>query len=266
MDLATIGTTAETAVSFNELKWIGRSAAHFRYWMQNKYKPSKAMLIGTIVHEQILGPPSGGALAIFKGASRRGKDYEAFVEAHPDTTIVTSTEYAEANDVLESLKCDETAAPWLVGRHEVPLTFARDGVWFRTRGIDVLGDGFITELKTARSVEPGAFYSAVTQRAYHAQLRLYRDGAASLGLCKPDAVCRIVAGETAPPWPVITVRLPEKVLDIGARILSTWIERLRACRDANEWPSYSQCELEMPEPQQWGADDTDDDGGDEDAT
>lgn len=258
MDLSMLGTSPENAVSFSELKWIGRSAAHFKYWMQNKYKPTKAMLLGSICHQELLGPPSGGALVVFKGATRRGAQYESFLAEHPDTTIVTSAEYAEANDVLESLKCDEVAAPWLVGRHEVPLTFQRDGVWFRTRGIDVLGDGFITELKTARSVEPGAFFSAVTQRAYHAQLRLYRDGAASLGMCAASAKCMIVAAETAPPWPVITVRLPEAVLDFGARILTAWIEKFRGCRDSNQWPAYAQAELEMPAPT-WGDGLTEDD-------
>jgi hypothetical protein len=265
MDITTIGMR-ENPVSFNELKLIGRSAAHFKYFLENPQKPSKAMLLGSICHQEILGPPSGGAIQVFKGASRRGKDYDAFVAERPGVTVVTSAEYAEANDVLESLKCDELAAPWLVGRHEVELpAFERDGIWFRTRGIDVLGDGFVAELKTARSVEPSAFFSTISARAYHAQLRLYRDGAASLGLCSPIAQCVIVAAETAPPWPVIVVRLSEPVLDVGARILSKWVERLRTCRDSNAWPAYAQSVLDMPVPVQWGESEEEDENESEDA-
>jgi exodeoxyribonuclease VIII len=254
IELTKVGT-AEHPLHFSDLSKIGRSPAHFRWHMLNGSEKTKPMRIGSIVHQEILGPPSGGAIRVFKGSRRSGPAWVAFEAANKDCEIVTSAEYAEANDVLESIKCDEIARPYLVGRHEVPLTFERDGVVFETRGIDVLGDGFITDLKTARAAFPASFYSEISRRCLHAQLRLYRDGAASLNMCAPDTACYLVAAETSPPWPVITVHVSEAWLDVGARILSKWIEAFKNCRAANEWPAYAQSVLEMPAPTEWGSDD-----------
>ncbi len=76
-------------------------------------------------------------------------------------------------------------------------------------------------------------------RGYHAQVADYRAAIkAKVGV--PPRDCFIIAVESAAPYAVTVLRLTERALDMGDRLLAVWMERLRACEDSNSWPAYCQ--------------------------
>ena len=130
---------------------------------------------------------------------------------------------------------------------------------FATSGVDVIGDGFITELKSTQSAEPARFSRLALNMHYHAQMVLYRQGAMELGLVAPAADLFIVAVESKPPFPVSVLRLTQPVIDLAAKTLALWCERLRTCEENDHWPGYSSAVIDMDLPAwMYDADDAED--------
>jgi hypothetical protein len=185
----------------------------------------------------------GGPPPLVWEGERRGNAWKSFRELHGAADIVTSSEVELATRIADAVASCPVARPYLTGRHEVPVEWSTLGRTCRTRGIDVLGDGFITELKTANCTEPGRFRRAAMAMGYHAQLAWYRDAAASLGEMISDAY--IVAVETKVPYAVTVMHLGHDALEEGAKLCRLWLERLLACEAVDEWPPYAQSVLEF---------------------
>ena len=73
---------------------------------------------------------------------------------------------------------------------------------------------------------------------YHSQLAWYRNGAAQNGLDVDG--CFTIAVETKPPHCVTVMQMTENALRIGEKRYSAWMERLKICEAADEWPGYVQ--------------------------
>lgn len=231
---------------------IGQSPAHFKWYLDHPTPPTASKRCGTIVDRIVFG---GEELCVWDGR-RAGKEWEAFEAKHEGhREIYTAREVSEARPIAEALVSSDLAGPWLKGRYQVKCSFVRDGVRFETNGIDIVGDGWIADLKTTRCAAPDRFARAASFYGYHAQLRAYRDAAAELGLIPKDAPCYLIAVETSPPYPVSVLRFGPEWMDAGARLLTRWIERYKSCRDADFWPAYSQTVLDMPPPMTWGDED-----------
>lgn len=113
-----------------------------------------------------------------------------------------------------------------------------------TRGIDIVGDGdWIADLKTSSSTEPALFMKQCLRLGYHAQLAAYLDAAAQNGHSRQRAF--IIGVETSPPYAVTVLHVTPRTLEQGRKLNRLWMERLLACEQANEWPSYAQDVLDL---------------------
>lgn len=228
----------EHPVHFTTLKAISKSPLHYLTALGGR-EDTAAMRLGRLVHTIVLGgPPS----VVWNG-DRRGKAWESFAEENAGREIVTQKEVAKVTAIANAVMGDPVAAPYLVGRTEHAVEWSMFGRKCATRGIDVLGPNWITDLKTTNCAEPNAFRRAALRMGYHAQLAMYRDAAASLGVRADFGI--IVAVETAPPFAVTVHRLRASALDEGDKLLRLWFERLLACELTGDWPGYAQDVLDF---------------------
>lgn len=226
-------------VRFSHLRAYGRSGVH-GYQARFGVEPegTYAMERGTAVHALLFNTRK---VMGYPGATRRGKEYEAFVAANPDTEILTGAEYDKARRMADALRASEVAKPFLTGATETTLLFDWMGEKCRSTP-DVRGADFVTELKTCPVSEPTRFNWHALKMHYHAQMRYE---AIASGLKQ----CYIVAVEATEPHPVTVFKLTERSLEQGEKLLVLWMERLRGCEKSGQWMPYvsSVVDLDVPE-------------------
>jgi hypothetical protein len=229
-------------VHFSDLKKFADSAAHYRESISNPFKATRAMRIGTIVHRELLG---GERLAVWEG-QRRGKAWEKFRLEHEGSgiEIVTETEVDEARLIAEAIRANPRAMARLIGRHEVPLTWRMGELPCRTRGIDVVGDGWIADLKITNSAQPDRWRKQAIGMLYHAQMAFYEEAARQNKIDTSKGVF-LVGVESKPPFPSTVLRLSARALEEGRKCIGLWLGQLEVCLSSNEWPEYVQSEIEL---------------------
>lgn len=222
------------APHFHDLKRMSKSPAHYLAGLGVEGTDSAAFRFGRLVHALTLG----GTVHVFEGSRRAGKEWEAFLEGKNERDVYKTDEVADARKVADALKAHPLAAPLFEGSHEVPAEWSMNGRKVATRGIDILHPRRVVDLKTTNNAEPYAFQRGALRYAYHAQLAMYLDAAHALGARPEEAY--VIAVETNAPYAVTVHRLSPRLLDEGRKLVRSWMERLQACEEADEWPSYVQ--------------------------
>lgn len=244
------GVGMTSPINFSTIKHIAESPLHFRHVLEHGVKVTKAMRVGTVVHQLVLGKQGEREIVRYEG-TRRGAAWEAFKAKHEvlGNEIVSNAEWEEAEPIAAAVLAHEGACELLDGaRCEVPLRWEINGVPFATRGIDAIPfAGGIVDLKSARTANPRNFLREALKMHYHVQLALYEEGARQNGIDTSGGV-RLIAAESKAPYPVQVFRLTPALLERGRKELALWIETLKACAAADHWPAYSLAELEWDVP------------------
>ena len=219
-------------VRFSHLKAYGRSAAHGLHARTVESEPTYAMERGTVVHALLFG---NRKVAGYPGAQRRGKEFDAFVAAHPDTEILTSAEFDKARRMADAVRASELAMSVLAGVQEKTILFRWMGLDCRATP-DVRGPNYLTELKCSASSDPVRFPWQALRMMYHAQMRFQKIA------CK-EAIddCFVVCVEDKEPHPVTVFRIEDRALEVGERLLMLWAERLKNSEASRQWPPYVTC-------------------------
>ena len=242
--MTTIGPSfADYPVRFSILKAYGRSPAHGLHARMEEMKQTRSMQIGTAVDALIFGHRK---VCGYPGAVRRGKEFDAFVADHPDTEILTMTDYDKAFFIADAVLNCEAAKPWLAGAKQETLLFEYNGLDCRATP-DVRGDGFLTELKTSQTSDPVRFLWHALRMQYHVQLWMQQIACEMHGYKVPRHM--IVCCENTAPYPVTVFEIQDRAKDVAARTLALWAERLKTCEQSRQWPGYSQAivPLDVPE-------------------
>jgi len=228
-------------VHFSDLKRMAISPAHYHYGRgQVQREPTRAMLIGTIVDYELTG--GVGSIEEWAGP-RRGKAWQQFQADNLGKTVVTSDEYQEAMGIVNCAR-DSPFIYYLAGRHQTPLRWEMYGFPCATRGVDVIGDGWISDLKVTHCAQPERLMRHARSMLWHCQLAFYLEGCRQNGIDTRDGAY-IVALESKPPHPMTVLHLNRDCLEEANRTISAWFERLRVCTDADSWPGYTQAVVEM---------------------
>lgn len=186
---------------------------------------------GTSVHALLFG---NRKVCGYPGAQRRGKDFDAFAEAHPDHEILTMSEYDKARRMADSVLDCALAQPYMQGVAEHTLRFRWMGLDCRATP-DIRGEDYLTELKCSSSSEPVKFTYHALRMAYHAQMRLQQ-----IACGKPAKDCFIVCVEDKEPHPVTVLEIDARTLELGERLLVLWAERLKGSEESGVYPPYCQ--------------------------
>lgn len=227
---------AGVPVRFSHLRAYGRSAAHGQHArLAHKDDPTYSMERGTAVHAILFGTKK---VVPYPGAVRRGKEYESFMERHPDHEVLTATEYDKASRMADAVRASEVARPYLLGVREETLLFKWMGLECRATP-DVRGVDFVTELKTAQSSDPFKFVWHAKRMHYHAQLRFQEFACEKHHIKLRDHW--IVCVESEAPHPVTVFHLEPKPREQAEKLLIAWAERLKNSEASNMFPPYSDC-------------------------
>lgn len=222
-------------VRFSRLKMMSTCPAKYRGQFDEEAADTAQKRTGRLIHAAVLG----GRVAVYVG-ERRGKAWDEFKEANDGAELALTREWDEARRVADAVTSDPLvrANRLLEGEHEKEIAWMSEGRACGAR-LDVLGDTFVTDLKTTASAEPGWFIRNGSRMGYHAQLDWYRLGA-TISMGRPIERAFIVAVEPRFPYVVTSFELPQRTLDIARGVWRAWWERLMVCEASNQWPGYSQ--------------------------
>lgn len=168
---------------------------------------------------------------------KRTKEYKDFLDQHPGKEILSVDEDATAHLIRDRVNANPDMRRVLTGRAQVAVTWTDPDHGVRLKGLlDVLGDGFVTDLKTSRAVKdsPWVLGRIVHDYGYHVQLAMYVDGCRANGRKIDNAYIAWV--KNSAPWSTGVMRVPEHELDIGRRKYKGWLEQLVWCQERDEWP------------------------------
>ncbi len=231
---------------FSDLKRIAQSPAHYAHGILHPKKPTTEMLIGSAIDAMVFRTR---AVVCYPGKVRNGKEWEAFRDAHPDSIALIHSEYEQVLETVSVIQRDPVAQEWLTGEHQVWLRWDEMGFDCATGiigvrgGIDVLNTSArrIADLKVTHSAEPERLDRHILNQDWHTQLRWYERACEANGV--PIRESAIVAVEV--PICVTVKTMTDETREFADKRIHLWLERLKACRDADRWPGYVQSASSM---------------------
>ncbi len=227
-------------VRFSHLRAYGRSAMHGAFARTRpELPPTDAMQLGSAVDALVFGHKT---VIAWEGAVRRGKEWDAFKVQHEDKIIVPLKGFYAARNMADAIHDCRVAEPFLKGAYQKTTLFRWNGLDCRATP-DVIGDGFLTELKTSMCSDPNRFPWHARSMAYHAQMRMQ-----NLAIKDVAAACMIVCIESKEPYPVQVFQLTDKALQEGEKCLIAWSERLKIAEQSASYPPYTTCVMPLDVP------------------
>ena len=248
---------------FSQVKKLALSGKQYLHACNTTIEPTRAMLIGTAVHQIVLGARPGAKPLVVYAGRRAGKEWEAFEAANAGAEIMTSNEWAEASAIAEAVKLDPVARERLSGaRFEVPLTWDEDGIACSTSGVDIItANGALGDLKTTPSTFPEAWKRHAFKMLYPQQVAWYRRAARANRLQTSGGLF-ILGVETKAPFEVVELELSEQMIDFADRTIDLWLSKLRVYKESDQWPGYAQSSVIFDVPA-WALPNDEDDDADE---
>jgi hypothetical protein len=175
--------------------------------------------LGTAIHAMMLQPELDG-VTCYDGPVRRGKAYDAFVEANPGKLIMTQSDYNAAR-VHSSGAMKSRTIRGLLHRAEceMVLTWGSDDAKYG--GVDVRykarldaydsTNGILIDIKTSRDIDAMRFGKAFFGLGYDIQLAWYRRGLRAHGL--PCNAVKVIAVENGDQVDSVVFDVPSAQID-----------------------------------------------------
>jgi exodeoxyribonuclease VIII len=237
MDATTYRATE--GISASDIKWIlpPRTPAHYHAYKTGQIvrEETRALVIGTLCHLAVLEPerlPTAFAVRPV-GLDFRTKDGKAWKEAQGDTPILDETEAAMLDGMSKSVAAHPAAAALLDGAQREVSLFKDHRTGLKIKGrLDVLGNGYVADVKTAEAGDAGGFAAAVFRYNYHVQAAMY---------CQLAGVERFsfITVEKVAPYAVAVYDLSAKAIQVGLNSLNYALDTIALCEEAGRWPAYA---------------------------
>lgn len=247
------------------LKWMAKSPMHCRHAMLNDSISTKAQRRGTIVHVMLFGNativsvPSDAPKkpdSKQRNAKKPSKEsvaaiefWDAFEAEHEGDHVLSASDYEKFSRMADAVRDDPKAMDLITACVlEETILFDLNGRACRTTPDGHLRNEFCFELKTTRDAEPDQFRWQSRKLSYSAQQSWHLLGMEMAGLGKTRHAYTIAVEENARLpglHPVTVFKLAERSLENGDRCNRLWFERLVACEQSNQWPSYAQTIVEL---------------------
>lgn len=248
-------------IHFSDLSCMSQSPAHFKASVESGIKSSRDMRVGSVVHHLVLGAHTTRPCIRYEdGEDRKGNAYKKWAKeqlvAFPRATLVTIPEWRDAEAIAASVLADPVAGPMIAkSRREVEVKWDLGGIACETDGIDLVGDGWIADLKRTSSTEPDQFARHGAKSLWHCQVVFYETGANAMGFDTSRGLY-LIGVEPDPPYAVTVMHATPRTIKAAHKSLTAWLEKLRSSRDNDFWPTYTQTVVpfELPE---WMQDDED---------
>lgn len=200
-------------ISASGLKYIYHESVK-KYLIKKPFE-SKAMALGTAVHEALLEPDKFRQNYYFLGdidrRTKEGKEqYKAALELAKNKTIMPMADKYIIDNIYENFKKNKLAQYYSKGQVELSHYGKYNDIDIRVRP-DVINmqKEFIADIKTCRNNSPKAFKNDVYKYAYHLQAAFYMDNIPGINHFK------FITVETVYPFSVEVYTLSEEMLEQG---------------------------------------------------
>jgi hypothetical protein len=247
MDFSTYAD--QPGLNASKLKAGRTSMKHMHHYGKHGKAPTAAMQKGTNIHAAVLEPERFWAHTIATDLNRRTNDYKQLVEDNPGATIITESEQAELEQIVDSVFANREARAIIESTaHEVSM-FWDDRILGKGKcRMDGYSEtsGLVLELKSGSTVEPRSFARQCYNMGYHIQI-----GWARYGLAQVEAkVSRIlvVAVEQSPPYDCVVYEPDVTFVTEGGREAKEIARRYRAAQACGVYEGVSSevVPLELP--------------------
>lgn len=222
------------AVNWSSLREMATSPAQYRYGLDHPREDTTRLTFGRAVHAAILEPDRFALdFAVFKGARRAGKVWQAFKAQHPADSILKVAEYERVLAMRDAVRAHQVVARHLrggVAERVIVWTDAETGVRCKAR-LDLLDDALL-DLKTTDDVARFGWFTE--QLHYNHQIAWYLRGLRALGIVVP---ARLVAVECKAPYRVELIGFAAARLEAGERECRRLLRLVAECRASGRWPA-----------------------------
>lgn len=229
------------AMSSSKLRALYKSPLHFKE-PQAESEPQK---FGTLAHTALLEPDnlekyvvlpetriSGGKEVKFV---RNGAAWDEFQAQYPNAAgFITAKESSEAKRLVASVRSNPSALAAMKGEYEVTLLWD-DPLFGKSKArLDILGDGFAADLKTASEISPWGFGRACRRYGYHIQAAWYLRG---MVYCEigDKPFFRFIAAEPKPPFDSAVYRCDDIFIAEGKYAIEGMAVQLADCEETAIW-------------------------------
>jgi hypothetical protein len=249
---------AITSINWSLLKELKRSPLHFQHRRSVARDDSPLFAKGRAYHTATLEPHRFDAeYAIFEGARRAGKEWDAFEAENASKTILRRPEADACLLMAERTRNHLVAAGYLAaGIAEQSIQWIDDKTGIKCKARPDWVCDSIVELKSTRDAGQSAFGRTAANLSYHGQLAFYRRGIrATTGRDLPMVV---IVCEAEPPHDVAVYRVGAAIADQADALIDGLLAQLKLCMDTNRWPGAHEDEQDLLFPR-WAMDESDED-------
>ncbi len=233
------------AIGSSGLKTILKSVGLFRWEQNQKRTPTKAMNFGTSFHFAVLEPKRFKdevvAMPEFKGTGMYAKKDQFLTENH-GKVIISQDEMVDLKSMLRSVLDHNVASSLLVGGVPELSYFWTDkdtGVECKARPDYRRNGGALVDIKTTGDASLEEFSRSVLNFGYHISAAHYLEGVSQVLGQKFERFLLIAVEKTAP-FGVQVFEIDFGTLEKGLELLKRALLKLKAARDANHYPIYSE--------------------------
>jgi len=235
---------AREGVSASDIKHIlpPKTPAHYHAHKSGliKREETRAFTIGTLCHLAVLEPDllDTAFAAKPQGLDLRTKEGKAWKLEVGDLPILDEGEVLMLYGMRDNVNAHGEAKKLLAGSQREVSLFAdhRSGLVIKGRA-DILGSGFVADVKTTEAADRQSFALSIHRFNYHVQAAMYCQLASIVGNADISSFKFIVV-EKSPPYAVAVYELSPKAMQLGLDALNTALETIAECESNGSWPSY----------------------------
>lgn len=243
------------AVNKSTLWEMRKSPAHYKYALDHPAADTPALKLGRAIHMAILQPDEfNGQYCLEPAVDKRTKDgraqYQEFLANCGGKEPINPDDYQAILGMYDSVWADPNARELLREVEcETPLFWTDEstGIECKCR-LDAHRDGVVVDLKSCADASTSQFVKDAIKFGYDVQCAHYLRGYRAV--FEKTATFWFICVEKKPPYAVNVIEATDGFVDRGTWHLIDLMDRLKECRDKNEWPGYGVNELVLPE---WAA-------------
>ena len=243
------------AVNKSTLWEMRKSPAHYRWALEHPREDTAALKFGRAFHMAVLQPEEfKKTYVLAPEVDRRTKagreEWQAFLDGLGSKEQISRDDYDTVMGMWDAIYAEPDAVSLLEGcEAEKPVFWADDATGIECKcKMDAVKPGTLVDLKSCGDASTNAFLREALRYGYDVQSAHYLRGYRSI--YTDPATFWFIAVEKTPPYAVNVIRASEAFIDRGTWTLIDLMDKLKECRDKDEWPGYGKNEMVLPE---WAA-------------